>query len=55
MGRENLFGTIMSIGNTAPSGTKKKKIKGHEYYYLVARENGRVRFIYKGKFFGSSV
>ena len=27
----------------------KKKIKGHEYYYLVAREEGKVRFIYKGK------
>jgi sRNA-binding regulator protein Hfq len=25
----------------------KKKIKGHEYYYLVLRENGKVRFIYK--------
>ena len=27
----------------------KKKIKGHEYYYLVLREEGEVRFIYKGK------
>ena len=27
----------------------KKKIKGHEYYYLLLREKGRVRFIYKGK------
>ncbi|MBN2120473.1 MAG: hypothetical protein JW734_05420 [Candidatus Omnitrophica bacterium] len=27
----------------------KKKIKGHEYYYLLLRENGKVRFIYKGK------
>ena len=27
----------------------KKKIKGHEYYYLVIREKGKVRFIYKGK------
>ena len=27
----------------------KKKIKGHEYYYLVVREAGKVRFIYKGK------
>lgn len=25
----------------------KKKIKGREYYYLVLRENGKVRFIYK--------
>jgi hypothetical protein len=27
----------------------KKKIKGHEYYYLQVREKGRHRFIYKGK------
>ena len=27
----------------------KKKIKGHEYYYLLLRENGKVKFIYKGK------
>lgn len=27
----------------------KKNVKGHEYYYLVVRENGKVKFIYKGK------
>lgn len=27
----------------------KKKIKGHDYYYLVAREGGKVKFAYKGK------
>ena len=27
----------------------KKKVKGHEYYYLVVREDGKVRTIYKGK------
>jgi sRNA-binding regulator protein Hfq len=27
----------------------KKKIKGHEYYYLLLREGGKVKFIYKGK------
>jgi hypothetical protein len=27
----------------------KKRIKNHEYYYLVLREKGKVRFIYKGK------
>ena len=33
-----------------PSGSLiKKKIKGHEYYYIVTRENGKVKFIYKGK------
>ena len=27
----------------------KKKIKGHGYYYLLFREQGKVKFIYKGK------
>lgn len=27
----------------------KKKINGHEYYYLLLREAGKVKFIYKGK------
>lgn len=27
----------------------KKSVKGHEYYYIVIRENGKVKFIYKGK------
>jgi hypothetical protein len=27
----------------------KKTIKGHEYYYVLLREKGKVRFIYKGK------
>ena len=27
----------------------KKTVKGHEYYYLLVRENGKVKFIYKGK------
>lgn len=27
----------------------KRHIKGHEYYYLVFREDGRVRSDYKGK------
>ena len=27
----------------------KRNIKGHEYYYLVYREEGKVRSIYKGK------
>jgi len=27
----------------------KKKIKGHVYYYIVMRENGKVKFVYKGK------
>ncbi len=27
----------------------KKKVKGHEYCYLLKRESGKVKFIYKGK------
>jgi len=27
----------------------KKKIKGHDYHYLVFRKNGKVKFVYKGK------
>lgn len=27
----------------------KKKIKGHEYYYLLSREGGKIRFEYRGK------
>jgi len=33
----------------------KKKIKGHEYYYLQVREKGKARFIYKGKLSGDEV
>ncbi|MBU0469146.1 MAG: hypothetical protein KKD07_00315 [Candidatus Omnitrophica bacterium] len=36
--------------NKLPKGSLiKKKIKDHEYYYLVLRELGKVRFVYKGK------
>ncbi|MBI4712865.1 MAG: hypothetical protein HY762_06170 [Planctomycetes bacterium] len=27
----------------------RKNIKGHNYYYLQMRRNGKVKFIYKGK------
>ena len=27
----------------------KKDIKGHKYYYIVFREKGQIKFIYKGK------
>ena len=26
-----------------------KKIKGHKYYYLVKRERGKLKYIYKGQ------
>ena len=33
----------------------KKKIKGREYYYLLLRDHGKVRFIYKGKASGEEI
>jgi parvulin-like peptidyl-prolyl isomerase len=27
----------------------KKNVRGHEYYYLVVRDHGKVKFAYKGK------
>jgi len=27
----------------------QKKIKGHDYYYLIVRNGSKIRFIYKGK------
>jgi nitrogen fixation/metabolism regulation signal transduction histidine kinase len=39
-----------------PAGSLvKKNIKGHEYYYVVLRENGKVRFVYQGKEIPQSV
>ena len=33
-----------------PRGTiVKKKVKGHEYCYLLTREKGKVKLVYKGK------
>ena len=33
-----------------PKGSiSKRKIKGHEYYYLVYRDNGKFKSVYKGK------
>ena len=33
----------------------KKKVKGHEYYYLLLREKGKVKLIYKGKVLESEI
>ena len=27
----------------------KKKIKGHDYYYIAYRDHGPIKFVYKGK------
>jgi len=37
------------LSNLPVGSLIKKKIKGHEYYYIVLRENGDVKFRYKGK------
>lgn len=42
--------TYIKALNAIPPGViVKKKIKGHIYYYLMMREKGKVKFIYKGK------
>ncbi len=33
----------------------KKYVKGRQYCYLMSREQGKVRFKYKGKLFGKDV
>ena len=38
-----------------PGSLIKKKIKGHDYYYLVQRVRGKVEFVYKGKVPGEEV
>ena len=36
------------LANLPKGSLVKKKIKRHEYYYLVLREAGKVKFVYKG-------
>lgn len=39
-----------------PQGSiSKRNIKGNEYYYLVYRENGKFKTVYKGKSVSDSV
>jgi len=33
----------------------KKLVKGYQYYYLMSREKGKVRFEYKGKLLGKDI
>ena len=37
------------LSNLPVGSLIKKKIRGHEYYYIVLRDHGNVKFIYKGK------
>lgn len=40
---------LKAIESLPAGALVKKEIRGHEYYYLVLRDKGEVRFIYKGK------
>ncbi len=33
----------------------RKWVKGHQYYYLMIREKGKVNFEYKGKLFAGDI
>jgi hypothetical protein len=37
------------LANLPKGSLVKKQRKGHDYYYLLLREKGKVKFIYKGK------
>ena len=42
--------------NKLPKGClSAKNIKGHKYYYLVSRERGRLKYVYKGQMPGDQV
>jgi hypothetical protein len=39
--------------NKLPDGSLiRKNVKGHFYYYLISRKNGKVNFHYRGKIRG---
>lgn len=40
---------IKALNAIPPGALVKKEIKGRFYYYLMMREKGKVKFIYKGK------
>ena len=40
---------IKALNAIPPGVLVKKQIKGHGYYYLELREEGKVKFVYKGK------
>ena len=37
-----------AIGKLLKGCLSIKKIKGHKYYYLVSRERGQLKYVYKG-------
>jgi len=38
-----------ALGKLPKGCLSLKKIKGHKYYYLVNREKGKLKYVYKGK------
>ena len=38
-----------SLAKLPKGSLVKKEIKGNKYYYIIFREKGKVKFIYKGK------
>ncbi len=41
-----------ALGKLPKGCLVSKKIRGHEYYYLVVRQGGKVKYFYKGKVSG---
>ncbi|MFC1708760.1 hypothetical protein ACFL2J_01695 [Candidatus Omnitrophota bacterium] len=39
----------LALGKLPKGCLSLKKIKGHKYYYLVKREKGKLKYIYKGQ------
>ena len=43
------------LANIPKGSLIKKRIKGQEYFYIVERKNGKVKFHYKGKELSSDI
>ncbi len=40
---------IKALKDLPAGALVRKEIKGHAYYYIILREKGKIKFIYKGK------
>ena len=40
---------LAALGKLPKGCLSIKKIKGHKYYYLVSREKGKLKYVYKGQ------
>jgi hypothetical protein len=43
------------LGRLPKGSLVRKTIKDHRYYYLVVRNHGKIKFIYKGKSSGQEI